>query len=128
VKEIEGYELILAEQWRVLKIIVTDCEEMKARYTAKRMTSINEAEGDIDIASLIPVEDVALTISHTGYVKRVPLDTYRTQGAAARASVPATPRTTTLSSTCSSRARMTICCASPTRAVSSRSRSLKCPR
>ncbi|MDX2117814.1 MAG: DNA gyrase subunit A [Planctomycetota bacterium] len=80
VKEIEGYELILAEAWRVLKIIVADCEEMKARYTAKRVTRIDEAEGDIDIAALIPVEDVALTISHQGYVKRVPLDTYRTQG------------------------------------------------
>jgi len=80
VKEIEGYELILAEAWRVLKIIVADCEEMRARYTARRMTRIDEAEGDIDIAALIPVEDVALTISHQGYVKRVPLDTYRTQG------------------------------------------------
>jgi len=80
VDEIEGYELILAEHWRVLEIIKEDCEEMKERYGSDRLTAIEDAAGDINIASLIQVEDMAVTISHQGYAKRVPLSTYRQQG------------------------------------------------
>jgi DNA gyrase subunit A len=80
VEEIEGYELILAEHWRVLKIIKDDCEEMKARYGSDRKTMIEEAAGDLNLEALIQVEDMAVTISHQGYVKRVPLSTYRQQG------------------------------------------------
>jgi DNA gyrase subunit A len=80
VEEIEGYELILAEHWRVLKIINDDCEEMKARYGSARKTQIEEAAGDLNLEALIQVEDMAVTISHQGYVKRVPLSTYRQQG------------------------------------------------
>ncbi|HYE62666.1 MAG TPA: DNA gyrase subunit A [Phycisphaerales bacterium] len=78
--EIEGYELILSSRQRVLDIIKEDCEEMRTRYASPRLTQIDDADTDILIADLIPVEDVALTISHQGYVKRVPLDTYRQQG------------------------------------------------
>ena len=79
IEEIEGYELILAEHSRVLDIIKEDCEEMKARYASPRLTQLEDSDTDVTIAELIPVEDVALTISHHGYVKRVPLDTYRAQ-------------------------------------------------
>jgi len=80
VEEIEGYEAILGDHRRVLDIIVEDCEEMKERYGRDRRTSIEEAAGDIDIAALIQEQEMAVTISHQGYVKRVPLETYRAQG------------------------------------------------
>ncbi len=80
VEQIEDYEAILAEQERVLQIIREDVEEMKARYGRNRLTQIEEAEGDINIEALIQVEDMAVTISHQGYAKRVPLDTYAAQG------------------------------------------------
>ena len=80
VAEIEGYESILADHAKVLAIIRADCEEMRERYASPRRTAIEDAESDIQIAELIPRGTVALTISRNGYVKRVPLDTYREQG------------------------------------------------
>jgi DNA gyrase subunit A len=79
VEEIEGYEAILAEHRLVLDIIVADCEEMKARYGRDRRTVIEDAAGDIDFASLIQEQDMAVTISHQGYCKRLPAETYRAQ-------------------------------------------------
>ena len=79
-EEIEGYELILAEEWRILEIIKEDCEEMRERYDTPRRTRVEDAAGDINIEALIQVEDMAVTISHEGYAKRVPLSTYRQQG------------------------------------------------
>ncbi|MCC7388979.1 MAG: DNA gyrase subunit A [Phycisphaerales bacterium] len=80
VEEIEGYEAILADQGKVLAMIRADCDEMKARFSSARVTTIEDAVGDIDLASLIQVEDMTVTISHAGYAKRLPVDTYRTQG------------------------------------------------
>jgi DNA gyrase subunit A len=77
--EIEGYEAILANHRMILDIIVEDCEEMKAKFGRDRLTSIEDAAGDIDIAALIQEQEMAVTISHQGYVKRVPLETYRAQ-------------------------------------------------
>ncbi len=81
--DIEGYEAILADHGKVLAIIKDDCAEMRARYGGKagqRRTLIEDAGAEVEVAELIPVEDVALTISHAGYAKRVPLNTYRSQG------------------------------------------------
>ncbi len=78
--EIEGYEEILANHRMILDIIVEDCEEMKLKFGRDRLTSIEEAAGDIDIAALIQEQEMAVTISHAGYVKRVPLETYQAQG------------------------------------------------
>jgi DNA gyrase subunit A len=81
VREIERLEAILADHAKVLAIIKADCEEMKARYSSPRQTQIQDAsEEDFNIASLIPVTDCAVTISHQGYAKRVPLETYKQQG------------------------------------------------
>ncbi|MCC6661972.1 MAG: DNA gyrase subunit A [Phycisphaerales bacterium] len=79
-EEIEGYELILAEEWRILEIIKEDCEEMRERYDTPRRTRVEDAAEDINLGALIQVEDMAVTISHEGYAKRVPLSTYRQQG------------------------------------------------
>ncbi|MBL8762686.1 MAG: DNA gyrase subunit A [Phycisphaerae bacterium] len=80
VKEIEGYEAILADDRLVKKIISGDCEQMRARFSRPRLTRIEEVEGDINIESLIAKEDVAVTISHAGYAKRTALSNYREQG------------------------------------------------
>ncbi len=80
VEQIEDYEDILANQSRVFAIIKQDCADMKARFATPRRTLIEEYDGDIDIADLIEQKDVVVTISHEGYVKRVPLETYRQQG------------------------------------------------
>ena len=84
VEEIEGYERILADRGLVYAMIREDCEAMKAKYAVPRRTMIEDAAEDIDIAALIKVEDMAVTVSKQGYVKRVPLATYREQGRGGR--------------------------------------------
>ncbi len=79
VAQIEDYEAILADDGRVRAMIVEDCDEMKARYGDDRRTRIEEAAGDIDMAALIAEQEMAVTISHQGYAKRVPVETYRAQ-------------------------------------------------
>ncbi|PHQ82616.1 MAG: DNA gyrase subunit A [Phycisphaera sp.] len=79
VGEIEGYELILGDHQRVLDILKEDCLEMRERYSRDRKTDIQDAVGDIDLESLIKEHEVTVTISHQGYAKRLPLDTYRSQ-------------------------------------------------
>jgi len=78
--EIQNYERILSSRTIIMGMVRDDCSEMRARYNSPRRTRIEESEADINIAELIPVSDVAVTISHQGYIKRVPLDTYRQQG------------------------------------------------
>jgi len=84
VEEIEGYESILANRDRVLGMIKDDCAVMRQRYDRPRMTRIEESISDIDIEALIREEDVAVTISHEGWVKRTSLDTYRQQARGGR--------------------------------------------
>ncbi|HWO94716.1 MAG TPA: DNA gyrase C-terminal beta-propeller domain-containing protein, partial [Dehalococcoidia bacterium] len=78
--EIAEYEGILANPRRVLELIRADLLEMRGRFDSPRLTTIEDAGEEIVVEDLIPVEDVAITISHAGYVKRVPLETYRQQG------------------------------------------------
>ncbi|MEO0482251.1 MAG: DNA gyrase subunit A [Planctomycetota bacterium] len=78
--EIEEYETILGDPARVQAMIKDDCLEMRARYHRPRLTKIEESAGDINIEALIQEHNVAVTISHQGYIKRVPLETYRAQG------------------------------------------------
>ncbi|XHC26029.1 DNA gyrase C-terminal beta-propeller domain-containing protein [Phycisphaerales bacterium ac7] len=84
VAEIEDYEAILADRERVLTIIKDDVAQMRERYDRPRRTSIEESADDIDFADLIQEHSVAVTISHEGYVKRNPLDTYKAQGRGGR--------------------------------------------
>lgn len=80
VNEIKGYEEILASERKVLDIIVADLTEIKDKYANKRRTEIVEEMEEMDMEDLIAEEDVLVTLSHGGYVKRMPLDTYRKQG------------------------------------------------
>jgi DNA gyrase subunit A len=80
VEEIEGYEAILREEALLLDIIREDVYEMKDKYDNPRRTEIVGDVGDIDIEDLIAEEDVVVTLTHEGYIKRTPVTTYRKQG------------------------------------------------
>jgi len=82
--EIEDYELILGDERRVLNIISEDMREMKSKYADPRRTQIAGAVRDLAMDELIEVEDVVVTISHQGYVKRVPVGVFRSQGRGGR--------------------------------------------
>ena len=80
VQEIEGYEVILGDERRLLDVIREDIHEVKGKYGDDRRTEII---GDVDgfgVEDLIAEEDVVVTLTHAGYVKRMPLTTYRRQG------------------------------------------------
>jgi DNA gyrase subunit A len=75
---------ILGNRALQLRIIRDELEDVREKYGDERRTSIEIDEGDLDLEDLIADEDVVVTISHSGYMKRIPLDTYRTQGRGGR--------------------------------------------
>ena len=81
---IASLEAILGSEARLLEVIVGELEEIRERYGDERRTEIVEADGDISIEDLVPDEEVVLTVSHAGYIKRVPLSEYRAQGRGGR--------------------------------------------
>lgn len=81
---IKDYKDILATPSRIDDIIKTDLEEIKAKYATPRKTELSVMEGDIEDASLIPVEDVVISMTHTGYIKRIPVSEYRAQNRGGR--------------------------------------------
>ncbi len=88
-EEIGDYEMILADDNRVLDVIREDTLELKDKYGDDRRTQITNEATDINIEDLIADEQVVVTISHEGYIKRMPLDTYRKQGRGGRGIVGA---------------------------------------
>lgn len=70
---------ILANDYRVKEIIKADLIETKNKYPSPRRTELSYDYGEIDIEDMIPVEDVVISMTHMGYVKRLPLSEYRTQ-------------------------------------------------
>lgn len=80
IRLIAEYKEILGNRALQLRIIRDELEEVCGKYGDERRTSIEIDEGDLDLEDLIADEDVVVTISHGGYIKRIPLDTYRTQG------------------------------------------------
>lgn len=70
---------ILANEVRVKAIIRNDMEEIKEKYPSPRKTEISYDYSNIEDADLIPEEDVVISLTHFGYVKRVPVAEYRTQ-------------------------------------------------
>lgn len=71
---------ILNEEDLRMVIIKEELEEIKEKYGDERRTDINYAGGDLSIEDMIPNEEVVITISHAGYIKRTPLAEYRKQG------------------------------------------------
>ena len=70
---------ILQDPERLLKVIRGELEEIRDGYGDDRRTEINDAQADLTMEDLIPEEDVVVTLSHAGYAKSQPLDTYRAQ-------------------------------------------------
>ncbi len=78
-KTIQDYKEILASKDRRMQIIKEELEEIRAKYGDERRSTIEYAGGDVSITDLIADEQVVLTISHAGYIKRTSLSEYKTQ-------------------------------------------------
>ena len=70
---------ILANESRIHEIIRQELSEVKEKYGDERRTEISDVGMEMDDEDLIPVEDVVITMSTSGYIKRAPVDTYKTQ-------------------------------------------------
>jgi DNA gyrase subunit A len=82
--KIAELEDILASETRRYGIVKQELEEVKEKYGDKRRTVISGSESDIDVEDLIQKEDVLITITRDGWAKRLPVDTYRSQGRGGR--------------------------------------------
>ena len=78
-KKIEELKGILDSEQKILDIIKEEIITLKRKYGDERRTQVVEAEEEIDMEDLIPVEDVVITITNDSYIKRIPIDTYRMQ-------------------------------------------------
>ena len=79
IKDIARFKAILENPAMVLKIIRDETKEIQEKYGDERRTEIIEEEGEIGIEDLIADEDMVVTISHRGYIKRNPISLYRAQ-------------------------------------------------
>lgn len=70
---------ILANESRVCQIISDELAQIRKKFSDKRLTSLEDVEGEVDIEDLIPVEDCVITYTNIGYIKRMPIDMYKTQ-------------------------------------------------
>jgi DNA gyrase subunit A len=70
---------ILADQKKLLQIIVDELKAVKAKFGDARKTQLVDEEGEFSVEDLITEEDVAVTVTDTGYIKRTPIATYRVQ-------------------------------------------------
>jgi len=77
---IKDYLEILRSRPRVLQIIRSELEEIRTEFAIPRRTELVDAEVEVEDEALIEREDVAVTVTHAGYIKRTPLDEYRVQG------------------------------------------------
>lgn len=83
IKELEAtiawLKKVLGDVGEIYKIIANELQEIKQKYGNPRRTKLEGDVGDVDEEDLITQEDVIVTITHSGYIKRIPIDTYRTQ-------------------------------------------------
>ena len=77
--EIKEYLEILSSRTRIVDIIKGELDGIRTQYATPRLTEIVDVEGEVDDEDLIQREDVVVTVSLKGYIKRVPLSTYRAQ-------------------------------------------------
>jgi DNA gyrase subunit A len=78
-KQIERYKQILANERLLLEIIIEELNEIKKKYGDPRRTEIVEEAAEIDVEDLIVEEDMVVSITHSGYIKRSPVSLYRSQ-------------------------------------------------
>lgn len=77
--KIAYYKSLLADEKKLMNVIKEELLEIKAKWADKRRTKIVADDGELDMEALIDEEDVAITLTHLGYVKRVPENTYKAQ-------------------------------------------------
>ncbi|MEG2923034.1 MAG: DNA gyrase subunit A [Oscillospiraceae bacterium] len=77
--KISNWKEILADDAKVLAIVKEQLLAMRDKYGDDRRTEIAHVSGEVDIEDLIPVEECVFTLTHAGYIKRQPSDTYHTQ-------------------------------------------------
>ncbi len=78
-ERIADYESILASEKKLRNVIIRELEDIKKEYGDERRTEIQDEAAEITLEDLITDEQVAVTISHSGYLKRTPISTYRQQ-------------------------------------------------
>lgn len=78
-KRIAELEDILADENKIKAIVKQECLKMRDKYGDERKTEISAVSGEVDIEDLIPVEETVLTLTHFGYIKRQPVDVYKSQ-------------------------------------------------
>ncbi len=86
------YESILADQAKLLGIIKEEVLEVRRKYADGRRTEITQDTDDIDLDDIIQQEDMVVTLTHFGYIKRLSTDTYRTQNRGGRGVMGQTTR------------------------------------
>jgi DNA gyrase subunit A len=79
IKKIELYQSILASEKKIEGLIKEDLVQLKKKYGDERLTEIAAEAEEIEVEDLIAEEDVVITISHSGYIKRLPVSAYRKQ-------------------------------------------------
>src|SRR5437763_758302 len=79
VTEIGGHVAILRSRVRLIEVLREELLKIREQFATPRRTAIEDVEFEADIEALIQREDMVVTVSHTGYIKRVPLSTYRSQ-------------------------------------------------
>ena len=77
--KIADFKDILANHWRVEKIIEDELTEVKIKYADERRTTIIEGSAEMEDEDLIPVDDIVITMSSNGYIKKMTSDTYKVQ-------------------------------------------------
>ncbi len=87
---IARYKKILGDEKELMKLVAADVEDIKKEFGDARRTQIIEAEGEFSVEDLIVEEDVLVTVTHGGYIKRTPLSLYRTQKRGGRGKIGAT--------------------------------------
>ncbi|MDR2578524.1 MAG: DNA gyrase subunit A [Chitinispirillales bacterium] len=83
-KQIADLNDILASRERRMSIIRDELTEMRDRYSDERRTEITDAESDVDIEDMIAEEDMVITMTHEGYIKRTAVSEYKAQGRGGR--------------------------------------------
>lgn len=78
-KKIKYYKSLLADEKKLMAVVADEMQEIKEKWADERRTKITAAVDEFDEADLIEEESVAVTLTHLGYIKRIPADTYRTQ-------------------------------------------------
>jgi DNA gyrase subunit A len=81
---IKRLKALLKDPKKILGVVKAELKEIRDRFADERRTELRADEGEIDLEDLVTVQDVVITVSRAGYVKRLPMETYRRQGRGGR--------------------------------------------